>query len=35
MLANQKNFDLMGEDIVDLSTKNEFLKNETDNYDEK
>ena len=35
MSANKKAFDLMGDDIMELSTKNETLKNEIDSYDEK
>ena len=35
MLANKKDFDLLGDDIVELSTENDFLKNETGDYDEK
>ena len=35
MLAFTKASDLMGDDIVDLSTENESLKNEIGSYDEK
>ena len=35
MLAIKKAFDLMGEDIVELSTINETLKNQKDYFDEK
>ena len=35
MLANKKDFDLLGDNIVELSTENDFLKNETGDYDEK
>ena len=35
MPAVNKAFDLMGDDIVDLSTENEFLKNKTGSDDEK
>ena len=35
MRAIVKAFDLMGDDIVDLSTENDFLKNETGDYDAK
>ena len=33
--AIKKAFDLLGDDIVDLSTKNEALKNQIGDYDEK
>ena len=33
--AIKKAFDLMGDDIVDLSTQNDALKNKIGNYDEK
>ena len=35
MPANKKTFDLMGDDIVDLSTENDALKNKIGSYDEK
>ena len=35
MPAIKKAFDLMGDDIVDLSTENETLKNQTGDYDDK
>ena len=35
MPAIIKAFDLMGDDIVDLSTENETLKNKIGSYDEK
>ena len=35
MPAFKKPFDLMGDDIVNLSTENETLKNQTGEYDEK
>ena len=35
MPANKKAFDLMGDDIVDLSTKNDTLKNKIGDYDER
>ena len=35
MPAIKKAFDLLGDDIVDLSTKNGALKNQTGEYDEK
>ena len=35
MPAIQKTFDLMGDDIVDLSTKNKGSKNKRGSYDEK
>ena len=35
MLAIKKAFELMGDDIVELSTKNEALKNQKGDYDEK
>ena len=35
MPAFQKTFDLMGDDIVDLSTKNKGSKNKRGSYDEK
>ena len=35
MPAIKKAFDLMGDDIVDLSTENDALKNKIGNYDEK
>ena len=35
MPAIEKAFDLMGGDIVDLSTENESLKNKIGSYDEK
>ena len=34
MPAIKKTFDLMGYDIVELSTENETLKNKIDSYDE-
>ena len=34
MLAIKKRFDLMGDDMVDLSTENESLKNKKGSYDE-
>ena len=34
MPANKKTFDLMGYDIVELSTENETLKNIIGSYDE-
>ena len=33
MSAIKKAFDLMGDDIVELSTRNEFLKNKKGSYD--
>ena len=35
MLAIKKAFDLMGDDIVDLSTENDALKSKIGDYDEK
>ena len=35
MRANKKAFNLMGDDIVELHTENEFLKNKIGSYDEK
>ena len=35
MPANKKNFDLTGDDIVDLSTANETFKNQIGDYDKK
>ena len=35
MPAIKKAFDLMGDDIVDLSTENETLKNQIGDYDQK
>ena len=35
MPAIKKAFDLMGDNIVELSTKNESLKNKIGSYDEK
>ena len=35
MPAIKKAFDLMGDDIVNLSTEKETLKNQTGEYDEK
>ena len=35
MPANKKDFDLMVDDIVELSTKNDALKNKTGAFDEK
>ena len=35
MLAIRKAFDLMSDDIVELSTKNETLKKKVGSYDEK
>ena len=35
MSAIKKTFDLMGDDIVDLSAENECLKKEIRSYDEK
>ena len=35
MPAFKKAFDLKGDDIVDLSTENEFPKNKINSYDEK
>ena len=35
MLVFEKDFDLMGNDIVDLSTENEPLKNKIGSYDKK
>ena len=35
MPAIKKRFDLMGDDIVELSTENDFLKNKIGSYDEK
>ena len=35
MPAIKKAFNLLGHDIVDLSTENETLKNQTGDYDEK
>ena len=35
MPAIKKAFDLMGDDIVDLSTENDALKNKIGNYDKK
>ena len=35
MPTSKKAFVLMGDDIVDLSTENEFLKNKIGSYDEK
>ena len=34
MPAKKKAFDLMGDDIVDLSTENDALKNKIGSYDE-
>ena len=34
MLAIEKAFDIKGDDIVELSTENEFLKIKIDSYDE-
>ena len=33
--CHKKSFDLLGDDIVELSTKNESLKNKIGTYDEK
>ena len=35
MPAIKKAFDLMGDDIIDLTTENETLKNQIGNYDQK
>ena len=35
MNANEKDFDLMGDDIVELSTENEPLKSKKGSFDEK
>ena len=35
MAANKKVFDLMGDDVVELPTEKEFLKNRKGSYDEK
>ena len=35
MAVTKKAFDLMSDDIVELSTENESLKNKTGSYDEK
>ena len=35
MLANRKSFDLMGDGIVEISTKSESLKNKIGSYDER
>ena len=35
MPAFKKTFDLMGDDIVELSTENESLKNKIGSYDKK
>ena len=35
MPANKKSFNLLGDDIVELSTENEALKNRIGDYDEK
>ena len=35
MPAIKKTFDLLGDDIVDLSTENDALKNKIGDYDEK
>ena len=35
MPAVKKTFNLMGDDIVELSVENEFLKNQIGDYDEK
>ena len=35
MPATKKAFDLMGDDIIELSTENETLKNQIGDYDEK
>ena len=35
MPAMKKDFNLMGDDIVELHTENETLKNKTGSYDEK
>ena len=35
MPANKKAFNLLGDDIVDLSTENDALKNKIGSYDEK
>ena len=35
MPAIKKDFDLMGDDIVDLTTENETLKNQIGDYDQK
>ena len=35
MPAIKKAFNLMGDDMVELSVENEFLKNQIDEYDEK
>ena len=35
MPANKKAFNLMGDDIVELSVENESLKNQIGDYDEK
>ena len=35
MPAIRKAFDLMGDDIVEISTENDALKNKTGSYDEK
>ena len=35
MPATKKAFNLMGDDIVELSAENESLKNQIDDYDEK
>ena len=34
MLAIKKGFDLMGDDIVELSTENDALKNKIGSYDQ-
>ena len=34
MPANKKAFDLMGDDLMELSTRNESLKNKKGSYDE-
>ena len=35
MPAIKKSFDLLGDDIVDLSTENDALKNQIGDYDER
>ena len=35
MPANEKTFKLMGEDIVEITTENDALKNQIGDYDEK
>ena len=35
MSASKKAFDLMGDDIVDLSTENDILKNKIGDFDQK